>query len=393
MPACPTIRDIERIGESITSDLDVAKRGASLKPHVSFKRELDGRILMPAPQTLGSLLERRESSSVALLAQDGVALLSREVLDTVNKIAGQLAAAGIARDHRVAIAVRNGPMAALAFLGAATAGVAAPLNPAYTRNEFEFSMRDLPAALLLTDGTVPDASAAAYHLGLREMRLGPGFVAEGLPWQEFVPAVWSDVALVLHTSGTTARPKRVPLTHANLTHSARNIAASLQLSPEDRCLNLMPLFHIHGLVAALLATLSAGGLVACAPGFDAFRVFGWLEALRPTWYTAVPTVHQAILRRGTDGNEAPLHRLRFVRSSSSALPGTVARDLEARFGVPVIEAYGMTEASHRYLLQSVAPGRTTSRVRWAAPGRRSGYLRRRWFAFASPFDGRSGHPR
>ena len=121
MPACPTIRDIERIGESITSDLDVAKRGASLKPHVSFKRELDGRILMPAPQTLGSLLERRESSSVALLAQDGVPRLSREVLDTVNKIAGQLAAAGTARDHRVAIAVRNGPMAALAFLGAATA--------------------------------------------------------------------------------------------------------------------------------------------------------------------------------------------------------------------------------------------------------------------------------
>ena len=230
-------------------------------------------------------------------------------------------------------------------------------------------------------------------LALREMRLGPVFPAEGLPWQEFVPAVWSDVALVLHTSGTTARPKRVPLTHANLTHSARNIAASLQLSPEDRCLNLMPLFHIHGLVAALLATLSAGGLVVPSPGFDAFRVFGWLEALRPTWDTAVPTVHQAILpsRHGRQRSPITPPQVRPV------IVICAARNGGARPGGAVRRASNRGLRDDRSfppdLLEFVAPGRTTSRVRWAAPGRRTGYLRRRWFAFASPFDGRSGHPR
>ncbi len=165
-----------------------------------------------------------------------------------------------------------------------------------------------------------------------------------------------DVALILHTSGTTSRPKIVPLRHFNVTASAYNIATTLALGPDDVCLNIMPLFHIHGLIAATLASLAAGAAVCCTSGFNAFRFYTWLEHVRPTWYTAVPTMHQTILEL------APRHaaaiaagRLRFIRSSSSSLPPQVMIAMEATFGVPVIESYGMTEAAHQMASNPLPP--------------------------------------
>jgi acyl-CoA synthetase (AMP-forming)/AMP-acid ligase II len=164
------------------------------------------------------------------------------------------------------------------------------------------------------------------------------------------------VALVLHTSGTTSRPKLVPLTHRNVCASAHHIAATLELSPMDRCLNVMPLFHIHGLMAAVLASLEAGGSVFCTPGFSALKFFSWLQEADPTWYTAVPTMHQAILARA-ERNPRILAaaRLRFVRSSSSSLPPRVMAELEKTFRAPVIEAYGMTEAAHQMASNPLPP--------------------------------------
>jgi len=161
---------------------------------------------------------------------------------------------------------------------------------------------------------------------------------------------------VLHTSGTTSRPKMVPLSHRNLTTSARNVRESLALEADDRGLVIMPLFHIHGLVAALLAPLAAGGEVCCSPGFNALKFFSWFAEVCPTWYTGVPTMHQAILLRATKNPEALRdHRLRFIRSSSSALPLTVIAELERVFRVPVIEAYGMTEAAHQMASNPLPP--------------------------------------
>src|SRR6185312_10905362 len=135
------------------------------------------------------------------------------------------------------------------------------------------------------------------------------------------PAAPDDIALVLHTSGTTSRPKIVPLAQKNICASARNISSTLRLTAADRDLVIMPLFHIHGLIAALSAPLSVGGEVCCSPGFNALKFFGWLDDVKPTWYTGVPTMHQAILLRASH-NAAIVarHRLRFIRSSSSALP-------------------------------------------------------------------------
>ena len=166
----------------------------------------------------------------------------------------------------------------------------------------------------------------------------------------------ADTALVLHTSGTTSRPKIVPLSHENVTASARHIGKTLQLTPADRCLNIMPLFHIHGLIAAVLSSLGAGASVWCAPGFNALKAFSWLEEVDPTWYTAVPTMHQTILARAPRNAEilAKL-KLRLIRSSSASLPPQVMTALEETFGCPVIESYGMTEAAHQMASNPLPP--------------------------------------
>jgi acyl-CoA synthetase (AMP-forming)/AMP-acid ligase II len=157
------------------------------------------------------------------------------------------------------------------------------------------------------------------------------------------PAPDSD-ALVLHVSDTTGRPKAVPLSHANVSAAVRFTATALDLGPADRCLNAGPLFHPHGLVTALLAPLTAGGTVTCMPGFQAAEFFGWLDSCQPTWYTASPPIHQAIVDRVAEGTRVR-SSLRFVRSSEAPLPAHLAADLERVFGVPVIDGYGMREAS------------------------------------------------
>ncbi len=148
----------------------------------------------------------------------------------------------------------------------------------------------------------------------------------------------------------------MPLSHRNVCASANNIRRSCALTAGDRGLNIMPLFHIHGLIAAVLAPLSAGGSVYCTPGFNALKFFGWMDAARPTWYSAVPTMHQAILTRARqNATIIAAHPLRFIRSSSSALPVPVIAELEATFGAPVIEAYGMTEAAHQMASNPLPP--------------------------------------
>ena len=311
---------------------------------------------MPESNTIPALLAARASDQLAIADTEGLSLSYTQLAGAVRQIAEALAGAGVHRSDRIAIVTPNGPAAALGFLGAATAGVAAPLNPSYRRNEFVFALTDLPARVLLTDGSSPAAVEAAVELGIPVLLLSPQLTVVNVSAASPAAPAPGDVALVLHTSGTTGRPKRVPLTHANLAFSAANIARSLELSPADRCLNVMPLFHIHGLVGVLLASLHAGSSAICTPGFDAFKFLGWLEDQQPTWYSAVPTIHQAVLSRSKTRQSDLRHALRFIRSASSALPPTVLGDLEEAFGVPVIEAYGMTEASHQVAANPLPPG-------------------------------------
>jgi acyl-CoA synthetase (AMP-forming)/AMP-acid ligase II len=286
-----------------------------------------------------------------------------------EQVAGQLHASGVGRHDRVAIVLPNGPEMATAFVTIAQCAVTAPLNPTYREDEYAFYLGDLGTkALIVGDDYHGPALAAAQSLGLKVLRLG---VPDGAPAGAFdisspgeaaldcdasAPTP-EDVALILHTSGTTSRPKIVPLLHSNVCASARNVGASLALTPQDRCLNVMPLFHIHGLIAAVTASLAAGGSIWCAPGFDALRFFRWMEDAKPSWYTAVPTMHQAILSRARRNMDVIANtRLRFLRSSSASLPTQVMTELNATFGAPVIESYGMTEAAHQMTSNPLADG-------------------------------------
>ena len=180
-----------------------------------------------------------------------------------------------------------------------------------------------------------------------------------LPHNLSIPsfALPTDIALILHTSGTTSRPKIVPLTQVNLLASAGHIVKTLRLEPQDRGLNVMPLFHIHGLIASLLAPLTIGSSVICSPGFDALKFFSWLRDFKPNWYSAVPTMHQTILARSSKNTEIiRTVPLRFIRSSSSSIPPQVIAELEEVFGCPLIESYGMTEASHQMASNPLPPG-------------------------------------
>ncbi len=285
----------------------------------------------------------------------------------IDDVVRTLNALGVGRNDRVAIVLPNGPEMAVAFLAVASGAVSAPLNPTYRANEFDFYLSDLGAkALIVQSGIHSPAIAVAQARGIPLIQLSPVpeaeagiFILTGNECSQSSTgglALHDDVALVLHTSGTTSRPKIVPLTHTNVCTSALNIRGALKLSGDDRCLNVMPLFHIHGLIGGTLSSLAAGASVVCSPGFYAPQFFGWMEDFHPTWYTAVPTMHQAILSRATSSRETIARRpLRFIRSSSSPLPSQVMAELESAFNAPVIESYGMTEASHQMTSNPLPP--------------------------------------
>jgi acyl-CoA synthetase (AMP-forming)/AMP-acid ligase II len=289
----------------------------------------------------------------------------------IEKTIEQLNALGIGRNDRVAIVLANGPEMATCFMACASGVTSAPLNPAYRADEFEFYLSDLNArALIVESGSTSVAVDVAKRMGVQVIDLvAHADLRSGdfdLHPREVDTAVGrarnggyaepTDISMVLHTSGTTSRPKIVPLTQSNLVASARNIRNSLQFTAQDCGLNVMPLFHIHGLIAGVLAPLAAGSQVFCTPGFNALKFFSWMDEAKPTWYTAVPTMHQAIISRAK-GNQDVIARnpLRFLRSSSSSMPPQVIAELEEIFNAPLIEAYGMTEATHQMACNPLPP--------------------------------------
>ncbi len=320
--------------------------------------------------TIPDMLESGADGDIAVRAVDERPLSYGDLRALVSRSSEQLNTLGIGRNDRVAIVMPNGPHMVTAFVCIASAATTAPLNPGYTREEFDFYLSDLGVkALVVARNSDSPAVAAARGAGLRVLELtgdpaaGAGAFTLGshdareAPFPERTgPAAATDTALVLHTSGTTSRPKIVPLSQSNVCASARNIGKTLALTNSDVCLNVMPLFHIHGLMAAVLATLGSGGTVFAAPSFDALRFFAWLDQSRATWYSAVPTMHQAILRRAARNREIVVgSRLRFIRSSSASLPPPVFAELENAFEVPVVEAYAMTEASHQMTSNPLPP--------------------------------------
>ncbi len=322
-------------------------------------------------RTLKDLLVTGAHDAPALGAPGRPVLDYRGLRAVVADTLATLNGLGIGRGDRVAIVLANGPEMAACYMACASGLTSAPLNPAYRADEFEFYLQDLNAkALIVEAGSASPAVAVAEKLGVRLIDLvapaeGPAgaytLVARdgqgaAAPAAQGGHAHPDDVSMVLHTSGTTSRPKIVPLSQSNLVASATHIGRTLRFTPADRGLNIMPLFHIHGLIAGILAPLSAGSFVFCTPGFNALKFFAWMDESRPTWYTAVPTMHQAILSRaGKNADVIARHPLRFIRSSSSSMPPQVIAELEQVFGAPLIESYGMTEATHQMASNPLPP--------------------------------------
>ncbi len=313
---------------------------------------------------LSSILETKPEERPAIIVPDGPTLTYGQLRGEVDRVAGLLAGVGVEPGRPVSMVLGNDVEYMVTFLAVARAGaVAAPLNPAYTIAEFKFFMEDAGSQLALLPPTEGIARAAAESLGIRavdawadgatvKMSVAGGELTEtGNP---DAPA-GDATALFLHTSGTTSRPKGVPLSHDNLLESVRNISTTYELTGADVAMVVMPLFHVHGLIGVALSTLASGGTIVLPPRFSAGTFWPIQRKTGATWYSGVPTIHKILLDRA-DADGAPSRSFRFIRSCSAPMSPVAIDAMESRFGAPFLEAYGMTEASHQMSSNPLPPG-------------------------------------
>ncbi len=316
-------------------------------------------------KTLANLLDGHPSNKTSILIPDGPKLTYQEYAEYVEEISNLFSGYGILKGRAISIVLGNGLDFMITFLAATRAGaIAAPLNPAYTVDEFEFFMSDAESQFVVVGENSAAAVQAASKVGIPvivskinesgKLELFSNGTRLTKSVESDLPSE-NDVALFLHTSGTTSRPKGVPLTHKNLVTSLLNITNSYSLTPNDRAMVVMPLFHVHGLIGVSLSSLYSGGSLVIPSRFSASTFWRDQESSQSTWYSAVPTIHQILLMRADDDN-APKKSFRFIRSCSAALAPSVFSELENRFGAPVLEAYGMTEASHQMSSNLLPPG-------------------------------------
>ena len=297
----------------------------------------------------------RTPNVAAVNASGRLPLRYARLLSQLETVRASLNQFGLGRNDRIVIVLDNGPEMAVAFMAIASCVTAVPLNPAYRSDEFKFYVSRIDAkALIVNAEDQTGVKELGHSVGLSVIELVPQPNAEAGIFELHCARTQTaqhtgfghpdDVALILHTSGTTSAPKIVPLTHRNICAMAKNNQVALELNETDLCLNIMPLFHSTGLVGVVLSSLISGAGVVCAPGFYAPQFFDWLRQFQPTWFTAVPSMHQAILDRARNEPQKAVHSsLRFIRSSSAALSPQLMSGLEEVFRVPVIESYGMTE--------------------------------------------------
>ena len=314
-------------------------------------------------KTIRNMINQQNDDLIFLTSEKNEKLSYGEFKIFNEKISRQLAATNVKNSDRAAIVLPNGPLMASSFLSISSYMSAAPLNPSYKQEEFEFYLDDLkPKFLLVEPNSKSLAVIAAKNLNIPvfEMKIS---VNQPLGTFELFDKETNyknpndyDEALVLHTSGTTSRPKIVPLSNLNIFTSAVNISKSLKLTADDHCLNIMPLFHIHGLIAVLSASAKVGASVCASNGFNALKFLDLAETQNITWYSGVPTMHQAILLRAQkNSDKAKKLNLRFIRSSSASLPPAIFEQLNDIFETAVIEAYGMTEATHQMASNPLPP--------------------------------------
>ncbi|WFD18096.1 oxalate--CoA ligase [Malassezia caprae] len=319
---------------------------------------------------------REDAMAIELPASTGTpaSFTYAQLHGMIENVRAQLAALSLPKGATLSSSLINSAEFVAVFLATAEEGlIAAPLNPGYKESEAHFYLEDTDSKLLiLPKGTLSGEGAsegalaakrAADSLNVRAVEAvldaanatvtlvdAQGPLSKGEPTE----ASEDQTALILHTSGTTGRPKAVPLSHKNLVSTMHNIQRTYQLTPEDKTYLVMPLFHVHGLLCGLLSTLLSGGSVVIPPRFSASTFWDEVVKSRPTWYTAVPTIHQIVL---TLERPSPMPQFRFLRSCSSSLSPSTFQKLEDALGAPVLEAYAMTEAAHQMTSNPLPPAK------------------------------------
>lgn len=322
------------------------------------------------PSTIAELLSRNAQDYPkvsAILAPAREPLCYRELFEFAARVVDDLRRFGFARHDKVAVVAANGPEMATAVTAISVGCVCVPLNPAFTAAEWERYLVDLQiTAAVIQHDIETSCRDAARKLGIPVIDMVPQasepagvFVLQATFDSTPVTDCFGqsgDHAFLLPTSGTTSRPKTVPLTHSNICYSGNSVVQSVALTQRDRLLNVLPFHHAHGLISGLFSVFVSGSGIVCAPGFAASQFMAWLEEFKPTWITGVPAIHQAILKEAQKAEAGTTNTsLRLIRSASSSLPGNMFRALEEQFGVPVIEGYGMTEAASQIASNPMPP--------------------------------------
>ncbi len=311
------------------------------------------------PTTVRALVVRSDGHPALVVPESGVSLSYAALQRSLDCAAGRLAALGVGRGDRVALVAAGGPALITALLAIGALGAAAaPLNPALGAAELTAELGDLRVSRLLHDGAAR-AVAAAASAGVPASVIGFSgslLQVDGQAGGPLGAAGDPDgLGLLLHTSGTTSKPKTVPIRQRNLVASTAAVAATYGLGADDVTMCVMPLFHVHGLVAAVLATLSTGGTVV-VPRFRPSAFWDDVARHGVTWYTAVPAIHSRLLAQALRRPAPGARRLRFARSCSAPLPAVLWQRYEDAVGVPLAEAYGMTEAAHQMASNPLPPG-------------------------------------
>ncbi|MEM9471710.1 MAG: AMP-binding protein, partial [Pseudomonadota bacterium] len=322
------------------------------------------------PSTIAGLLARNAQArpaAAAILAPGREPLCYRELFEFATGVVDTLRRFGFARHHKVAVLAATGPEMATAVVAVSAGCVCVPLNPAFTAVEWRRYLVDLQISVAVIQHDLETACRdVARELGIPVIDLvaqtdrpaGVFSLRAAFEHQPVTDGLGEPVdhAFLLPTSGTTSRPKTVPLTHANVCYSGTSVVRSVGLTHQDRLLNVLPFHHAHGLISGLFSVLVSTSGIVCAPGFVAARFLAWLEEFRPTWITGVPAIHQAILKEAQNSKTSIANTsLRLIRSASSSLPSNVFEALEKQFGVPVIEGYGMTEAASQIASNPMPP--------------------------------------
>ncbi len=315
--------------------------------------------------TVSDILYLANPTALAVIDGEGNQLTYSYIRCESERLASAICASGVPPKSTVSVVFGNGIPFITIFFAAMRAGLAiSPLNPSYTANEFYSFIKESNSRLVIAPTGLHPCKEAAKLLNIKVIEadiardnssillsIDNKVIKEA---KEPEPPEENDIALVLHTSGTTSAPKCVPLRHVNIVNSLKGIVDSYALSEADRSLVVMPLFHVHGLIGATLSSIFAKGSVVLPSRFSASRFWNLYKLTKPTWYSAVPTIHQILLARA-DSDNAPSKSFRFIRSCSSALAPATLAEMESRFSAPVVEAYGMTEAAHQISTNPLPP--------------------------------------